>query len=431
MFTVAPARTLAPATHRSPRNGVSIALFGLGHVGSAVAGLALEPPRAARWPFRITGALVRDVHRPRPTGNAVARTSAGDSLLDPAPDVIVEALGGLEPARTLVLKAIERRIPVVTANKSLLAVHGDEVFAAAAATGTPLRYEAAVLAGVPFLGTFARRRIAASFPSFCGVVNGTTNFILTEMAASRSYSEALADAQRRGFAEPDPSNDVLGIDAAQKLAILIRHFAQCSVRADAIEATGIAGLWARDLHHAAAFGGAIKPVVAAAWDGVEVTAFAGPAFVPSSHALARIDGVQNAILLRGAPGGDLLFAGPGAGPLPTAATILDDVVEAIEDVETRTMDGGIPDVRAARPEAPVTGWFIRLTGAALAAGPDISGLLGAHGVRLRRASEEEVHDGRTAQWLTAYPCERRRLETALCALGAATGCDAFCVRELT
>jgi homoserine dehydrogenase len=431
MFRVAPARTFAPATHRPARSGIAIALFGLGQVGSAVAGLALEPPRAARWPFRITGALVRDVHRRRPTGNAVARTSAGDSLFDPAPDVIVEALGGLEPARTLVLKAIERRIPVVTANKSLLAVHGDELFDAAAATGTPLRYEAAVLAGVPFLGTFARRPMAASISSLCGVVNGTTNFILTEMAAGRSYSEALADAQCSGFAEPDPSNDVLGIDAAQKLAVLLRHFAQRSVRPEAIEATGIDGLWARDLHHATAFGGAIKPVVAAAWDGVEVTAFAGPAFVPSSHALARIDGVQNAILLRGALGGDLLFAGPGAGPLATAATILDDVVEAIEDAETLTLDRRISDVRVARPEAPVTGWFIRLTGAALAAGPDISGLLSVHGVRLRRATEEEIHDGRSAQWLAAYPCERQRLDTALSALRAATDCHVFYVRELT
>lgn len=431
MSIVVPARAIVRATHRPARDEISIALLGLGHVGSAVAGLVLEPPRPARRRFRITGALVRDVHRQRPGVGDVARTRMGDTLLDPPPDVLVEVLGGLEPARTLVLRALERRIPVVTANKSLLAVHGDELFEAAAIYSAPLRYEAAVLAGVPFLGTFARRPLAASISSLCGVVNGTANFILREMAAGRAYPDALAEAQCRGFAEPDPSNDVRGVDAGQKLAVLLRHFARCSVRPEAIETTGIDALCTQDLHHAAGLGGAIKPVVAASWNGANITAFAGPAFVPASHALARIDGVQNAIVLSGAPGGDLLFAGPGAGPVATAATILDDVVEAIEDVDGGAADEHWPPRNGTVfPGSPATGWFIRLTGATLASGPDISGILSDHGVRLRRGSDEEVHEGRSAQWLIAYPCERRRLDAALGALRAATGCDGYAVREL-
>ena len=134
------------------------------------------------------------------------------------PTVIVEALGGLEPARTLVLDAIARGIPVVTANKSLLAHHGDELADAAARAGVSLRFEASVVAGVPFLGTFARRPYASALTSITGIVNGTTNFILSQMQDGTSdYGSALAEAQRRGFAEPEPSKDVDGIDAAEKL----------------------------------------------------------------------------------------------------------------------------------------------------------------------------------------------------------------------
>jgi homoserine dehydrogenase len=430
MFTVVPAaRTATRAAARPACEPVAVALLGLGQVGSAVARIALESPASLPVPLRITGALVRDLHRPRPTGDDVALTGAGDALLDGSPDVVVEVLGGLEPARTLVLRALERGIPVVTANKSLLAVHGDELFAAAAATSTPLRYEAAVLAGVPFLGTFTRRPLAASLSSLSGVVNGTTNFILTEMGAGHAYGDALAEAQRRGFAEPDPSNDVLGIDAAQKLVVLLRHFAWVSVQPQQIETTGIDGLRAKDLEQAAVLGGAIKPVVAAEWTAAGITAFAGPAFVPASHALARIDGVQNAIALCGAPGGDLLFAGPGAGPVATAATILDDVVEAIGPAASAD-SYGYGKVHGASPASPMTGWFVRLMGTTLPSGTDVADLLSAHGVWLRRVSDDDHRDARVTRWLIAYPCVRQRLDTALAALSAAARCESYYIRAI-
>jgi homoserine dehydrogenase len=430
MFTVAPATRIDARAARTPaQDQIAVALLGLGQVGSAVARLALESCPGMQLPVRITGALVRDLHRPRPTGNRVPLTAAGDELLDGAPDVVVEVLGGLEPARTLVLRALGRGIPVVTANKSLLAVHGDELFTAAAETRTPLRYEAAVLAGVPFLGTFTRRPLAASLASLCGVVNGTTNFILTEMSAGRAYPDALAEAQRRGFAEPDPSNDVLGVDAAQKLAVLLRHFAHCSVKPEQIETTGIGGLCARDLDQAAVLGGALKPIIAADWTGHDLSAFAGPAFVAASHSLARIDGVQNAIVLGGAPGGDLLFAGPGAGPVATAATILDDVVEATEQPKPqKTVEAH--RTRGAVPAAPLTGWFIRLTGNTLPVAPDVADLLSARGVWLRRVSDDDGRDGRATRWLVAHPCDRGRIEAALAAVRTAAACDAHWIRAL-
>ena len=189
-------------------------------------------------------------------------------MFDTQPTVIVEALGGLEPARTLVLEAIARGIPVVTANKSLLAHHGDELLEAASVAGVPLRYEASVIAGVPFLGTFARRPYASALSAFSGILNGTTNFILSQMAdGGRDYGSALSDAQRRGFAEPDPSKDVGGVDAVEKLTILIRQFAGLRVDPGAIETTGIERITSDDLAGARGLGGTLKPVVYA--DGLE------------------------------------------------------------------------------------------------------------------------------------------------------------------
>ena len=431
MYTVAPGtQVVERAIRRSLPDQITIALLGLGHVGSAVARFALEPPSALDISFRVSGALVRDITRPRATGDRVLLAAEGDTLVDQCPDVVIEVLGGLEPARTLVLRALERGIPVVTANKSLLAEHGDELFAAAATSGVPLCYEAAVLAGVPFLGTFARRPLAASVSGFSGIVNGTTNFILTEMSGGRSYLDALAEAQRRGYAEPDPSNDVLGVDAAQKLAVLLRHFARFSVQPRQIETTGINRLSARDLRAAAALGAVIKPVATAAWTSDEVAAFTGPAFVPSSHVLARIDGVQNGILLTGAPGGDVLFAGPGAGPEATAATILDDVVEAIEQRMTPRPRAREVNVRAVTLAAPLTGWFVRLTGPSLPSGSEVSDLLGAYGVWARRISEDDRHDGLVSRWFITAPCSEGPLEASLAAIGAAARCATFRIRAL-
>jgi homoserine dehydrogenase len=439
MFTVTPAARAAERVAPGPvRDELAVALLGLGHVGSAVAGLALNPPGVLPARIRITGALVRDVERPRPTGDAVALTRAGATLLDSAPDVLVEVLGGLEPARTLVLQALERRIPVVTANKTLLAVHGDELFEAAAATGTPLRYEAAVLAGVPFLGTFAGRPFAASLTGLTGIVNGTTNFILTEMRSGRSYADALADAQRLGYAEPDPSSDVLGLDAAQKLAVLLRHFGRCSVGPHQIATIGIDELWAEDLRQAGVLGGAIKPIVTARWTSDGLTAYAGPAFIPAAHALARIDGVQNAIVLGGAPGGELMFAGPGAGPVATASTVLDDVFEVVREHRSRqdapagtaqTGDSRVTWNRSAA-RAPLTGWFIRLAGRTLPGGADVAELLAAHGVWLRRVSDDDSRDGQVRRWLVAYPCPVSRIEGTMEALRHAAGCETLCIRTL-
>jgi homoserine dehydrogenase len=206
-----------------PRD-IRIGLLGVGTVGSAVARLALTCPDELGWPLRITTGLVRDLDKPR-LPDSLELTVCGTAVLDSDPDVVIEVLGGLEPARTLVLEALRRRIPVVTANKSLLAHHGEELLDAAALAGVPLRYEAAVVAGVPFLGTFARRPLASRVTSIFAVVNGTSNFVLSQMDdLGCDFDAAVARAQALGFAEPDPSKDVDGIDASEKLTILVRQF---------------------------------------------------------------------------------------------------------------------------------------------------------------------------------------------------------------
>ena len=303
----------------------------------------------------------RDNTRPhtRLSPAATDAAPAARRVVDPGaffatpPDVLVELLGGIEPARTLVLEALHRGIPVVTANKSLLAAHGVELREAATRSSTPLLYEAAVVAGVPFLGIFARRPNAADVKSLIGVVNGTSNYILTQARDRRcGIDQPLAEAQRLGYAEPDPSSDIDGIDAAQKLVVLLQHFAHVNVRTEAIETGGIRDIDSAEIDHAAELGGTLKPVISADWN-EQLQAFSGTAFIPRGHLLAGVDGVENALVLSGRRG-RLVFRGPGAGPEVTAATVLDDVLEAVTMQSTVVF----PRLDRQEPSTPVTGWFV-------------------------------------------------------------------------
>ena len=416
----------------SGRGTIRIGLLGLGQVGSALARLILDRPRTGDVRTEITTALVRDPVRPR-LARGVAETCDPETVFDTQPTVIVEALGGLEPARTLVLEAIARGIPVVTANKSLLAHHGDELLEAASVAGVPLRYEASVIAGVPFLGTFARRPYASALSAFSGILNGTTNFILSQMAdGGRDYRSALSDAQRRGFVEPDPSKDVGGVDAVEKLTILIRQFAGLRVDPGAIETTGIERLTSDDLAGARGLGGTLKPVVhaegiARAGGTSPIVAFAGPAFVRDEHPLARVHQAGNGLCLQAVSGSQMCFTGPGAGPDATAITMLDDVLEAASP-------SAFPLPPAARPGlvgAPTTGWLLRVTSeSALPPAVDIADLLGAQGVWAERTTPRDTRDGRETQSCLVYPCDRPRIERAAAALAAATRSNTRVFRAL-
>ena len=401
-----------------------VVLLGCGNVGTAFAELAARSHTSA-IPVAISTALVRDARRHRPALRDALRTAVPEQVFAGSPDVIVELLGGLEPARSLVLEALERHIPVVTANKSLLAAHGRELREASAATATPLLYEAAVIAGVPFLGTFARRPYASRISSILGIANGTSNYVLTRAANDRSdIAVALADAQRRGLAEPDPTNDVDGIDAAEKLIVLLQHFAGADLRLADVERRGIREVTATDIELAASLDGRIKPVIAAEWSDA-ITAFVGPAFVPREHLLASVDDAENALVL-GGPQGRVVFRGPGAGPEVTAATVLDDVGEAVEGRVERSRPGLRSDVCA----APESEWFVTLAADRLPRGAETADLLASYGVFIRRTAPLRCTDGLERSAALTWPAERTRVERALAALRTACGCEARYFRAL-
>ena len=321
-----------PPAGRAPRY-VRVGLLGLGQIGAAVARLAVaRSPARRRLDVEVTAALVRDPLRPR-AAPAVTVTTDAEAVFETRPTVIVEALGGLEPARTLVLEAIARGIPVVTANKSLLAHHGNELAEAAARAGVSLRYEASVVAGVPFLGAFARRPYASALTSITGIVNGTTNFILSRMQDGASdYGAALAEAQRSRLRRAGPVEGRRRGRCGRETGHPDSAVRRAERRARRIETTGIERHHAGRSRRARELGGTLKPVGprrrprGAAVHAV--AAFAGPAFVPAGIRSARVNQVTNGLCLRDVAGTRLCLTGPGAGPDVTAVTILDDVLEA-------------------------------------------------------------------------------------------------------
>ncbi len=410
---------------------VRIGLLGFGRVGAAVAhaaGAARAPLRARGFDLVVTCALVRDARRPRDVdAGAPPLTDAVEAFFDRAHDVVVEVLGGVEPARALVARALGRGVPVVTANKSLVAAHGAELGALAASRGTSLRYEASAVAGVPFIGTLARRPLAADVSRLSGIVNGTSHYVLSTMERERvTFADALGRARELGYAEPDPSADVEGRDAAEKLALIGALVGAPGLAAPAIETTGIGAIEPDDLAAARRLGGVVKPVVFAAFDAGGVAAFAGPAFLDARHPLAALEGCANGLRLEGRHVGDLFYSGPGAGPDVTAATILDDVVETV------TADGwpsrGEAEAPATVCRAPETPWLARV--AFPDAAPDeswLAELFGAHWVWVRRA--DGAPGGRVWYALT-QPASRERIDAALADVAAALGATTRAIRAL-
>ncbi|CAN5721008.1 homoserine dehydrogenase [soil metagenome] len=424
MSSIVTERSAAPPAQLLSLSPARVALLGCGTVGSAFVRLATQGSPGARQ-LRITGALVRDAHRIRPLP-ALTLTENALALIDGAPDVVVELLGGLEPARTLVLESLSRGIPVVTANKALLARHGRELREAARKSGTPLLYEAAVIAGVPFLGTFSRRPRSASANGLCGIVNGTSNFVLTRCAQDAcSVAEALAEAQRRGYAESDPLSDVSGSDARDKLAVLLQDFAGLDADTGSIATLGLDVIGRRQPAHAWELGGVIKPVVVAEWGGGVLEAFVGPAFIPAGHPLASVDGVENGLVLH-TPRGRLIFQGPGAGPDVTAATVLDDVEEVLAGARPVADRPLLP----ASATEPLTGWLVTIEGARLPHGADVADLLASHGLFAHRVSATHTEDARESRSLLLWPAEGAAVQHMLAGLSGAAGCTALALRSL-
>ena len=295
------------------------------HMISAKTGLDLEVRRVA----------VRDLDRKRafavPEG--VLTADPHDVVRDDSVELVVEVMGGIDPTGDLVLAALESGKPVVSANKALIAARGPELIAAAEASGVPFLFEAAVGGGIPIIRPLSETLAGEQVNRVVGIINGTTNYILTQMAeGGRSYDEALADAQRLGYAEADPTADVSGADAAAKAAILGSLAFGTWVGIDAVFHEGIDGLSTIDLEFAADLGFVVKLVGIAerVADGISVRVH--PAMLPVEHPLASIRGATNAIFIEGPSVGELLFSGPGAGGAPTATAVLGDVIDAAREI---------------------------------------------------------------------------------------------------
>lgn len=316
------------------RPPLRIGLLGLGTVGCGVVSiLAANQPSISRKVGRdllVKRALVRDLGRPRPADCApvLLTREPADVTLAPDVDVVVEVMGGIEPARGYILEALAAGKDVVTANKDLMALHGRELLEAASRAGRDLLFEASVAGGVPIVLTLKQALAGNRISRLVGIVNGTTNYILTAMASEgREYAEALQAAQALGYAEADPSADVEGLDAARKLAILASIAFGSRVTVNDVYVEGITRIARADLDYAREFDSTIKLLAIATEDDGRIEARVHPALVPNSHPLSAVSGVFNAIYVVGDAVGETMFYGRGAGSLPTGSAVVADLMQ--------------------------------------------------------------------------------------------------------
>lgn len=395
---------------------IRIGLLGLGNVGQAVARLAADRGATAHagLRFHVEQALVRDVTKPRRCPKPGRITTNPSAFLRGHYDVVIEALDAIEPARTLVARLLGRGTSVVTANKALVAEHLGQLESIAAARGAAFRYEATALSAVPFLGTLAARPLVASVDRLLAIVNGTSNYLLSSLAEpGTSFEQALSRAQALGYAEPDASRDLDGLDAADKLLLLTSLFGWGRLSRAALDVDGIRRVTADDLAAARSIGGTIKAVVSAERDTTGVRAFVGPVFLPSTEPLASLGGALNGIRLDGRHVSNLFFSGPGAGPDVTAATLLDDAIQAAAG-ERQVHERPQASARPVFPSSPATSWFVRVTfPGVLPPAAAVASLVAAAGLPVERVADHTTHNSR---WLFIGPRARRDVETAIARL---------------
>jgi homoserine dehydrogenase len=321
------------------KEGVQIGLLGLGNVGSGVMQVLSANREAiaakAYGPLEVKRILVRDPTKAR--GAAVdpslLTTDARDILGDPEIDIVCELMGGLEPAHRYVGEALERGKQVVTANKELMARHGHALLAEAARRRQDIYFEGAVAGGIPIIRPLKEDLAANRITRISGILNGTTNYILTRMAADgKEFAAALAEAQALGFAEADPSYDIEGRDAAYKIAILAAIAFHTPVDVERVYHEGITRVSPRDIAHARDLGYVIKLVATASEEEGAIDVRVHPALVPTGHPLASVNDVFNAVLLHGDAVGDVMFFGRGAGSLPTGSAVVGDLIDVARNL---------------------------------------------------------------------------------------------------
>ena len=375
---------------------LGVGLLGLGTVGAGVARVLIdkhdELERRIGRPVQIRKVLVREPNKQRPVSVPAPMVTEAQAVLDdPDVDIVVEVMGGEEPARSFILAAIQRGKHVVTANKEVMAKHGPAILEAAAQKGLSVAYEASVGGGIPLIGPFQLDLAANNIRSVVGIVNGTTNYILTRMAQSgASFADALKEAQDLGYAEPDPTNDVEGWDAAYKLAILASLAFGAPVGPERVHREGISQVSDRDILYGGKLGYTVKLLAIARLVAGQIEARVHPALVHRGSMLASVDGVFNAVQIEGDLIGTALFYGRGAGSEPTASAVVADLIALGTNVGRGTAQplARRADVRPMRMLE--TRYFLRLlTMDRPGVMASIATVLGDRGISLASVVQEE------------------------------------------
>jgi len=355
---------------------VNIGILGLGTVGGGTVNVlqrnADEITRRAGRGIRVTMASVRSLDKPRicDTSSITLTTDPFEIVNQPDIDVVVELIGGDTLALELVLQAINNGKHVVTANKALIAVHGNEIFSAAQKKGVTVAFEAAVAGGIPIIKAVREGLAGNRVQWLAGIINGTSNFILTEMRdKGRSFDDVLAEAQQLGYAEADPTFDVEGIDAAHKLTILASIAFGIPLQFDKAYTEGMRSLTTQDVSDAADLGFRIKHLGIARRTAAGVELRVHPTLIPEKRLIANVDGVMNAILVSGDAVGPTLYYGAGAGAEPTASAVVADLVDVVRalttDPENRVphlafQADALDDTAILPIEEVSSAWFLRL-----------------------------------------------------------------------
>jgi homoserine dehydrogenase len=381
---------------------VRVGVLGCGNVGGPLIELLQRhgDDIATRTGVRleVVAVAVRSTSRERAVtlADGVLTTDASAVVGDPNIDVIVEVIGGIEPARSLITKALEAGKPVVTANKELLANVGAELFSTAHDAGVDLLFEAAVAGGIPLIRPLRESLVGERITRVMGIVNGTTNYILTRMTEEGvSYGDALAEAQSLGYAERDPTADVEGFDAGAKAAIIASIAFGAKVVAGDVYHEGISGVTAADIAYAKRLGYVVKLLAIVEWVDNAIGVRVHPAMVPLSHPLASVRESYNAVFIEGDAVGNLMFYGRGAGGFPTASAVLGDLIDAASNLTkgSSATIGTLASVPIRPIDDATSEYYLNLEVAdkpgVLAA---VAGVFGGHDVSIRTMEQEGLGD---------------------------------------
>lgn len=331
---------------------ISIGLLGLGTVGSGVVQIIKNHQdrlmHQIGCPVEIKKILVKNPTKERGLAldKSMLTTNVNDILEDPEIDIVIEVIGGIEETRQYLLTALRNKKHVVTANKDLMALHGSELLTVASQNGCDLFYEASVAGGIPILRGLVDGLASDRITKMMGIVNGTTNFILTKMSQQGNpYGEVLAEAQALGYAESDPTADVEGYDAARKMAILATLGFSMNIDLADVSVKGISQITEEDLAYSKRLGYTIKLIGIASRTGEKVEVSVQPTLIADTHPLASVNDVYNAVYVYGEAVGETMFYGPGAGSLPTATSIVSDLVAVMKNMRL-----GVNGSSAASPQ---------------------------------------------------------------------------------